>query len=257
MGERSEYTPGTFCAVDLAALDVEKGKAFYAGLFGWDHGDPYRGWTGCILDGKVVAGIISQPDDQREAGIPPNWLSYVSVSDAEASASRAVELGGAVLAQPTDVGEGGRVAVLSDPQGAVVALWQPLGYAGAQLVNVPGALTWNQLNTSDPEAAIAFYTELFGWTTEAPEDGEGAFWSFKNSEGWLNGGVMGIAPGTEAPPAWTPFFASGGLEEHQARVKELGGASLSPILPVPAGELFVAQDDQGAVFGLFAGEFDP
>jgi uncharacterized protein len=257
VGERSEYTPGTFCAVDLAAQDVDRGKAFYAALFGWDHGDPYRGWTGCVLDGKVVAGIISQPDDQREAGIPPNWLSYVSVTDAEASASRVVDLGGAVLAPPTDIGEGGRVAVLSDPQGAVVALWQPMGYAGAQMVNAPGALTWNQLNTSDPDAAIAFYTELFGWTTEAPEGGEGAFWSFKNSEGWLNGGVMGLAPGTDAPPAWTPFFASADLKTHEVRVKQLGGTPLSPILPVPAGELFVAQDDQGAVFGLFAGEFDP
>ena len=70
VGERSEYTPGTFCAVDLAAADVEQGKAFYAGLFGWDHGDPYRDWIACLLDGKIVAGIVSQPDDQREAGIP-------------------------------------------------------------------------------------------------------------------------------------------------------------------------------------------
>ena len=121
-------------------------------------------------------------------------MSYVSVTDAEADVGRAVELGGAVLAQPTDVGEGGRLAVFADPQGAVVAMWQPIGYAGAQLVNVPGALRWNQLSTSDPEAAIAFYTELFGWTTEAPEGGEGVFWSFNNSEGWLNGGVMGLNP---------------------------------------------------------------
>jgi uncharacterized protein len=256
VGERSEYTPGTFCAVDLAAADPEKGKAFFSGLFGWEYGEPYRGWTACLLDGKIVAGIISQPDDQREEGKPSNWLSYVSVTDAEADAGRAVDLGGTVLAQPTDVGEGGRVAVIADPQGAVLGMWQPIGFAGAQMVNEPGALTWNQLNTSDPEAAIAFYTELFDWTTEAPEGGEGAFWSFKNSEGWLNGGVSELPPG-DAPPNWTPFFASADLKRHEARVTELGGAALSPILPVPAGELIVAHDDQGAVFGLFAGEFDP
>ena len=257
MGARTEYTPGTFCAVDLAAADVEKGKAFYPGLFGWEPGDSYREWTPCLLDGKIVAGIFRQPADQREAGIPSNWVSYVSVTDADLSVARGVELGGRVLAPPSDIGEGGRMAVLADPQGAAFALWQPIGYAGVQLVNVPGALTWNQLSTSDPEAAIAFYTELFDWTTEAPEGGDGAFWSFKNSEGWLNGGVMGLPPGTDAPPNWTPFFASAELKEHEARVKELSGAALSPILPVPAGELFVAQDDQGAVFGLFAGEFDP
>ena len=184
-------------------------------------------------------------------------MNYVSVTDAEATAARAAELGGSILAPASDIGEGGRIAVLADPQGAAFALWQPIGYAGVQLVNVPGALTWNQLNTSDPEAAVAFYTELFGWTTEAPEGGEGVFWSVKNSEGWLNGGVMGLPPGTDAPPSWTPYFASADLKQHEARVKELGGAVLSPILPVPAGELFVAQDDQGAVFGLTAAEFDP
>jgi predicted enzyme related to lactoylglutathione lyase len=257
VGERSEYTPGTFCAVDLLAADVEQGKAFYAGLFGWDHGDPYRDWIACLLDGKIVAGLLNQPDDQREAGIPPNWLSYVSVTDAESDAARAAELGGKVLAPATDVGEGGRIAILADPQGAPFGLWQPIGFAGAQLVNVPGALTWNQLYTSDPEAAVPFYTELFGWATEVPGGGEGVFWSVKNSEGWLNGGVMGLPPGTDGPPNWTPFFASADLKQHEARVKELGGSPLSPILPVPAGELFVAQDDQGAVFGLTAAEFDP
>ena len=100
MGERSEYTPGTFCSVDLAAADIEKGKAFYAGLFGWDHAEPYRDWIACLLDGKIVADVINQPADQREAGVPPNWLSYVSVTDAEAVTARATELGGSVLAPP-------------------------------------------------------------------------------------------------------------------------------------------------------------
>ena len=257
MGERTEYTPGTFCAVDLAAADVKRGKTFYTGLFDWAHGDPYREWTPCTLDGKIVAGIFIQPDDQREAGIPSNWVNYVSVADADHIAARTTELGGSVLAAPSDVGEGGRMAVLADPQGAAFALWQPIGHAGAQLVNVPGALTWNQLNTSDPEAAVSFYTELFGWTTEALEGGGQSFWSVKTSEGWLNGGIMGPLPGMDAPPSWTPYFASADLKQHDARVKELGGAALTPILPVPAGELFVAQDDQGAVFGLTAAEFDP
>jgi len=243
--------------VDLAAQDVEKGKAFYAGLFGWDHGDPYRDWTPCLLDGKIVAGIFSQPEDQRAAGIPSNWLNYVSVTDAETDVTRAADLGARVLAPPADIGEGGRIAILADPQGAPFAMWQPIGFAGAQLVNVPGALTWNQLTTNDPEAAVAFYTELFGWNTEELGQGDVRFWSVRNSEGWLNGGVMAPPPGTDAPPHWAPYFASGGLEDHRARVEELGGRALSPIMPVPAGELFVAQDDQGAVFGLSAAEFDP
>ena len=257
MGERSEYTPGTFCSVDLAAADTEKGKAFYTGLFGWDAGDVYREWTPFSLDGKLVAGLFSQPDEQREAGVPPNWVSYVSVTDAESLAARAVERGGSVIAPPSDIGEGGRMGVLADPQGAVFAIWQPIGHAGAEVVNVPGALTWNQLNTSDPGTAISFYSDLFGWTTEQVAGGDAPYWTFRNSENWMNGGVMALPPGMPAPPHWLPYFASGGLEGHLARVKELGGTPLTPIMPLPTGNIFVAQDSQGAAFGLFEGELEP
>lgn len=256
MGERTEYTPGTFCSVDLAAADTEAAKAFYAELFGWDAGDVYREWIPFSLDGKLVAGLLEQPDAQRGAGIPSNWVSYVSVTDADSTVARAVELGGTVVAPPADIGEGGRMGVLADPQGAVFALWQPIGHAGAQLVNVPGALTWNQLNTSDTEAAIAFYTELFGWTTEAAEGGA-PYWTFRNSENWMNGGVMALPPEMAAPPHWLPYFASGDLEAQLTRVPELGGKALTPILPLPAGNVFVAQDSQGAIFGLFEGELEP
>jgi predicted enzyme related to lactoylglutathione lyase len=257
VGERSEYSPGTFCAVDLAAADVEKGKVFYAELFGWDHGDPYRGWTPCLLGGKIVAGIFSQPEDQREAGIPSNWVNYVSVADAESDAARAAELGARVLAEASDVGEGGRIAVLADPQGAPLALWQPRGFAGAQLVNAPGALTMNQLNTSDPDAAAAFYTDLFGWKVAQVADGDTPFWSVLNAAESLNGGMMRLPEGAPAPPHWFPYFVARDLEEDERRVAELGGRTLAPIVSVPAGRLFVAQDDQGAVFGVFEGELDP
>ena len=198
--------------MDLAAQDVDKGKAFYAGLFGWDHGDPYRDWTACLLDGKIVAGIVSQPEDQRAAGIPSNWLNYVSVTDAETDATRAADLGARVLAPPSDIGEGGRIAVLADPQGAPFVMWQPIGFAGAQLVNVPGALTWNQLTTSDPERAVAFYSELFGWSTEELGDGDVRFWSVRNSERWLNGGIMAPASRAGCPAALGPLLRLGGPE---------------------------------------------
>jgi predicted enzyme related to lactoylglutathione lyase len=184
-------------------------------------------------------------------------VNYVSVTDAESSAARAAALGGTVVVPPTDIGEGGRMGVLADPQGAVVALWQPLGFAGAQVVNVPGAFTWNQLSTSDPEAAIAFYSELFGWTTEEVDGGDAPYWSFRNSANWLNGGVMSLPPGAPAPPHWLPYFASSDLARDEKRVAELGGSALTPIMPIPAGRLFVAQDDQGAAFGLFEGELEP
>ncbi len=261
MGERSGYAPGTFSWVDLATPDPEGAKRFYADLLGWDHEDMPVGdgqvYTMARLGGRAVAGIYSQPEDQLQAGIPSSWLSHVTVGDVDAAAARASELGGTALAAPFDVLEAGRMAVLADPQGAPFAVWQPKDSIGAELVNVPGALTWNQLATSDTSAAVEFYTELFGWTTEEVEAGDEPYWSFRNSENWMNGGVMGLPPGAPAPPHWLPYFASDGVDAHAARVGELGGTVVVPIVPVPAGRLFVAQDPGGAAFGLFEGDFDP
>ena len=165
MGERTSYEPGTFCAVDLMTPDPRAAKGFYGGLFGWEHHDiPEAGYTVASLGGKAVAGMFEQPEDQR--GQPPSWLSYVSVEDADATAGRARDLGGTILREPEEVAGAGRVGVVADPQGAVFALWQPLNFAGAALVNDPGAFSLNQLNTSDPEAARGFYGDLFDWRAE-------------------------------------------------------------------------------------------
>src|SRR5437763_2504283 len=166
MGERTQYTPGTFCWADLSTTDQEAAKAFYSGLFGWEADDRPVGdgavYSMMEVDGKDVAAISAQPPQQREAGVPSTWNSYITVDSADAAVARAKELGANVHADAFDVMDVGRMGVVQDPQGAYFMVWEPKSNIGASLVNIPGAFTWNELASPDIDASASFYGELFG-----------------------------------------------------------------------------------------------
>jgi uncharacterized protein len=255
MGDRTSHTPGTFSWTDLATTDTEAAKRFYTGLFGWDHDDqPIPGgasvYTMLLRDGKAVAALF-----EGQEGMPTAWSSYVTAESADAAAAKATDLGGSLMAEPFDVMDAGRMAAIQDPTGAVVSVWEPHGSIGAAFVNGPGALTLNQLNTPDPEAAGRFYEGLFGWRTEQVAGGDQPYWGIYNGER-LNGGMMRLPPDAGAPPHWLVYFGSADADADAARIGELGGQVLVPPLDVPGGRILVAQDPQGAVVGLFAGRFD-
>ena len=148
------------------------------------------------------------------------------------------------------------MSVVQDPTGAHFALWQPGTNIGATLVNVPGAFCLNQLNTSDPERAATFYTEVFGWRIEQVGTEATPYWGIWNGPG-LNGGMMPLPPGAPAPPHWLLYFATADLDGSAARVGELGGKVVVPPMPVPGGRISVVMDPQGAIFGLLDGRLDP
>ena len=129
MGKRERYEPGTFCWVDLQTTDREGAKAFYGALFGWEAEDMPAGDAGTYtmlrLDGDEVCGLYEMETARSEQGTPPHWFSYVSVEDADATASRASELGGTVFGEAFDVGDAGRMAFVQDPTGAMLGVWQP------------------------------------------------------------------------------------------------------------------------------------
>jgi predicted enzyme related to lactoylglutathione lyase len=250
MGERTSHPAGTFSWVDLGTSDADGAKAFYGGLLGWDFEDvpvpdspPY---SMASIGGRTVAALYGKRDEQA----PSAWLSYVTVEDADATAARAAELGGTVISEPFDVMEAGRMAVLQDPTGAVFAIWQPRASIGAQLVNDVGALCLNQLNTSDPGAAQAFYGDLFGWTFRGVASGPQAYWGITNGER-LNGGMM-----ESEPPSWLAYFTSADVDASAAKVTELGGKVIVAPSPVPGGRITVAADPQGAVFAFVEGRID-
>jgi uncharacterized protein len=259
MGERTQYSQGTFCWTDLTTTDQAAAKAFYSGLFGWEAADMPVGegvfYSMQRLGGRDVAAISPQPQMQRDAGAPPTWNSYVSVESADAAAERAKELGGAVHAPAFDVMQAGRMAVIQDPQGAFLFVWQPREHFGAQLVNEPGAFCWNELNTSDPEGAIPFYSGLFGWRIQPFEGSPEPYFSIKNGDA-NNGGIRELnQPGVL--PHWLVYFGVENIDDGIAKVEELGGTNLAGPIDIQIAKIAVVQDPQGAFFALYAGAMEP
>lgn len=257
MGERTSYTPGTFCWADLTTRDQETAKAFYSALFGWESEDIPIGdnvhYSVQRLDGLEVAAIAPQPQAQRDAGAPPAWNSYVAVERADAAVDRARELGANVHAGVMDVFDAGRMGVVQDPQGAYFAVWEARARLGARLVNQPGALTWNELYSPDLEASGRFYGGLFGWTTRPMEGNPMPYQTIQNAAGHGNGG-MTTMPGV--PPMWLVYFGTEDMERSLAQMTELGGTTMSGPLDIGVGTIAVAADPQGARFALFAGHME-
>jgi uncharacterized protein len=261
MGERTSYESGTFSWVDLSTTDPDGAKGFYSGLFGWEFEDLPVGeggtYTMCRLGGKNVCALSGQSQQEREQGIPPHWNSYVTVHDLDERAPRVPELNGNLIMPPFDVMEAGRMALGTDPTGAVFCMWLPGNSIGAELVNVHGALTWSELGTTDIEAAKAFYGDLFGWTYDDLEmEGQGQYSVIRVGDR-SNGGIRAQTPMEQGvPPNWLPYFGATSCDESAAQAEKLGGRVVVPTMTVPAGGFTVIADPQGAVFALFQGEFD-
>ncbi len=259
MGERTQYTPGTFCWADLTTTDQAAAKTFYGGLFGWEAVDMPVGdgvhYSMQRVDGKDVAAISPQPQQQREAGVPPTWNSYVSVENADAVAARARELGATVHAPPFDVMEAGRMAAIQDPQGAYFLIWQAKQHFGAALVNAPGALSWNELSSPDLEASKTFYSSLFGWSVEPFEGSPQPYLTIKNGD-QNNGGIRELdSPGP--PPHWLVYFAIDDIDQGLAKVEQLGGTKHAGPVDIGIAKIAVVADPQGAIFALYAGQLEP
>jgi len=259
MGERAQYRPGTFCWSDLTTTDQAAAKAFYVGLFGWEVEDMPVGegvfYSMMRVGGRDVAAISPQPQPQRDAGAPPTWNSYVSVEDADATVERAKELGGTAHAPAFDVMEAGRMAVIQDPQGAYFLIWQPRRHIGAELVNAPGALVWNELASPDIDASSAFYGALFGWTIAPAEGSTIPYWSIKNGEANA-GGMRELSP-PGMPPNWLAYFGVDDLDAALATAGELGGTTMFGPTDIEIAKIAVVKDPQGAVFAIYAGQYEP
>jgi uncharacterized protein len=256
MGERATYEPGAFCWVGLATSDPGAARDFYTRLFGWQAEEVAdEGFTLLRLRGKEVAILYRQTREARAAGAPPHWTSFVSVEDADASAARAEELGGAaVFREPFDVPDAGRVAAIRDPASAILSLWQPDARPGAALVNDTGAWCWNELATTDPGGARSFYADLFGWEYKAQESG----YTLITHAGRRAGGIRDQT-GRERgmPPSWLPYFTVDSADEAVRAAEAAGGRSLVPSTDVAIGRFAAVADPQGAVLCLFEGATDP
>ncbi|MFE5191799.1 VOC family protein [Streptomyces sp. NPDC056628] len=246
------YPTGAPCWVDLMAQDQQAALDFYGDLFGWQ-GAPgpaeFGGYAVCTLHDRPVAGIGRAMAPEGMPQPPTVWTVYLATGDAVATQDRIIAAGGHPFSPATDVGNLGRMLVATDPQGAVFGVWQRGEFSGAGVVNEPGALTWNELHTTNVEAAAAFYGEVFGIET-TPMEGLDSYWELR-VDGLTVGGVTLLAdepPGT--PAHWLTYFAVDDVDSTVDALVRRDGNVLVPPFDMYAGRMTVVTDPQGAPFAM-------
>jgi uncharacterized protein len=256
-----EYREGTPSWVDLSSPDLDASARFYGELLGWEATpsegpvEETGGYRMFTRDGTEVAGL-----GPAQPGHPPAWTTYVAVDDIAAVQARIEKAGGTTLMEPLTVMDAGTMAIFGDAAGgAVFAVWQADRHRGAQLVNAPGALTMNELNTRDFGGAGRFYGEVFGWDAEPLEVDGTLQYGFFRLEGRTVAGIlpMGEQFAAEVPAHWVPYFGIEDLDGGTAKAKQLGGQVLMEPSAVPQGRFAALKDPQGAVFCLWEGSYDP
>jgi predicted enzyme related to lactoylglutathione lyase len=258
MADYSSHAPGTFCWPELATTDQKSAVSFYRSLFGWDLNDqpmgPAETYSIFQMRGKDVGGAYTMRPEERQHGAPPHWNAYVAVVNADETTNRAKALGAKVLAPPFDVMDSGRMAVLQDPTGAVFQIWQPKKHIGAKVLREPGALTWTELATRDPEAAKRFYTSLFGWKEKTSTGGGMTYTEFSAGDQPMAGMMEMNAQmvSMNVPPNWLTYFQVADVDATANNATRLGGKLTVPPMDIPnTGRFSVIQDPQGAVFAIY------
>ena len=261
MATITQHAPGTFCWPELATTDQEGAKKFYSALFDWETVDSPMGpgevYTMINKGGRGVGALYAQRKEERGHGIPPHWNSYVSVESADKAAAKAKQLGAMVMAEPFDVMDVGRMAVIQDPTGAMFCVWEAKKHTGAGVIGEPGSLVWTELMTKHTAKAQAFYSGLFGWKAEAMKGGPIPYTIFKNANDPNGvGGMLSITPEMgPVPPNWLPYFAVTDADATVAKTTKLGGKVLMPPRDIPGtGRFAVLQDPQGASFAIIKTE---
>jgi uncharacterized protein len=245
------WEPGTPCWADLSTPDVAASHAFYSAALGWeitDMGADFGHYAIAYRDGRTVAGIgpAMSPDQ------PTAWMTYLAVEDADKTAELITANGGTVVAAPMAVGDEGRMAIALDPTGAAFGIWQAGRMIGAQLVNEPGGLTWNDHHSSDPDAARGFYAAVFGFTYTTME---GPF-DYAMIDGAGPGGAIGaigetdpeLPPGT--PAHWMVYFAVADADATIGTATGHGARLLAGPVDTPYGRMATLADPQGALIKI-------
>ena len=251
MPTRDTAIIGAPCWVDLMTSDTQRSRNFYGQLFGWTAEDPaqeFGGYFNFRKDGALIAGCMAS---QRQE-MPDVWSVYLATDDARKAVDAATAHGGQVLVEAMDVADLGTMAVVTDPGGAAIGIWQPGRHQGFGVVGEPGSPSWFELHTRAYEAAVTFYREVFGWDTHALSDtpefhyttlgqGENSLAGIMDATNFLPDGV---------PAHWSVYFGVADTDAALAQVVDLGGSITRAAEDTPYGRLAAAADPTGAQFKL-------
>ncbi len=247
----------SFCWAELAAKNSELAKKFYAGLFGWSYHEEEmpEGMGNYIMifaNNLPVGAMFAMTHDVFQ-GVPAHWGNYVLVENCDESVKKAKALNAEIIKDSFDVMEAGRMAVIKDPAGAVISLWEKKANAGAPAQPMTeGAPCWYELMVPNPKLALDFYSALFGWKSESSDFHGMTYHSLKDSDGESIGGLMETPNGMPFPPSWSTYFTTYNLEKAKNYITTKGGQVLFGPQDVHGmGEFITCQDPDGAVFSVF------
>ncbi|MGH8947119.1 MAG: VOC family protein [Acidimicrobiia bacterium] len=248
MPHRDRYDQGVPCWVDLTTSDLEGAKSFYSALFGWkyEHHDTDSGpYALASQKGEPATGMFPGQGDATSV-----WTTYIAVDDVDAIAEKIGEEGGRILMEPFDVEDRGRMAVASDPTGAVFGIWEAGTHVGAGIVNEHGAFNWNELITDHMETALDFYRAVFGYETQVAETPGGRdYHTFEVSGRGIAGALE--PPGPDVPNHWGVYFAVEDVARAEETARKNGGSVVYGPLESPEVGTFIGiADPSGAQLTL-------
>ncbi|WP_255771238.1 VOC family protein [Pseudarthrobacter sulfonivorans] len=247
------YRHGEPCWADVQTLDVQAAKAFYAAVFGWTFQDlptpDGRSYAQAFADGDLVATVAPLSPHRAALGTAAQWNIYFAAEDAAALAGEVPHAGGAVQFGPEEIGDTGVMVFMDPPGGGTTGVWQPGTHTGTARYNEPGALSWTELLTPEPQAAVGFFQQLFGHeVTEYPQDDGGTY-----STLMVNGAEVAGIVAAEAPARWQIYFGVADVADAVGKAVAAGGEVL--IAPEAEddetpGATATLRDPQGGVFSL-------
>ncbi len=250
------HPAGNFCWWDISTTDQTGARDFYSNVFEWTPVDmpvdETNVYTMFRCDGKDACAAMLMSDGEKQGGVPTHWNSYISVDDVEAMTDKAKSLGAQVLMPPMDVMDVGRMSMIKDPTGAVVALWKGKSHGGAGHFNRQWGVVWNELATRDAARAEEFYTKLFDWKASDAGMPDMKYTLFANNDQQV-AGMMQITDEwpEHVPSNWMPYVSVPDVAATVEKSKSLGGDVIVPATEIPTvGTFAVLRDPQNGVFSV-------
>lgn len=250
---RASVPAGAPVWIDLSTSNPQRAKEFYSELFGWtfvDTGPEYGNYVNFSKDGALIAGLI----ENLQQGVPDGWTTYLASDDAKATADAVLTAGGQILMEPMPVRDLGTTAVVVDPSGAVIGVWQPGEHKGYGRTDEDGAPAWLELHTHDYGAAVRFYQRAFGWSTKVISDSDDFRYTVYEKDEQQYAGIMDAAAylPSGVPSNWQVYLQVADIDAALAKLEQLGGSVLEPAADSPYGRLAQVADPTGAAFKLIA-----
>ena len=256
---------GAFIWYELMTPDPEGSKAFYDAVVGWDIGEGASEYSGYRMinrkDGGFAGGVLPLTAEMQQHGARPTWLGYIYVLDVDQAVGKIEAAGGKALMPATDIPNVGRIAMVTDPQGAPFYVMKPIppqGDPNAQSdvfsQDKLGTCGWNELSTTDANGALDFYTSQFGWEKgDAMPMGEAGDYRFINRKGQMLGAIFPSGAGAfkDEPSHWRYYFRVPSISAAKTAAEQAGGTIRVEPMEVPGGDhILIGTDPQGAEFAL-------